>query len=92
MARKTKPRRRNVLLVAAMVVLTSGGAAFIWVRSRRPPDVIAEATLAYARGEFDRAASLSHRRLRQVRDDPRALLIAARRRAPGPGSEGHCAL
>jgi len=60
------------------MILLSGGAAILWVKSPRSPDLIAEGTAAYARGEFERAASLSHRRLKEVHDDPQALRLAAR--------------
>jgi lipopolysaccharide biosynthesis regulator YciM len=67
-----------MLLAAAIFVFISGGSVFLLVRFRRSPDLIAEATAAYARGDFGRAASLSHRRLKEVHDDPQALRLAAR--------------
>jgi tetratricopeptide (TPR) repeat protein len=71
-------RKRLAVLAAAAAVLLVGGAAILWGRTRLFPDLIAEASAAYSRGEWDRTVSLVHRRLKEAPDDPRALRLAAR--------------
>jgi Flp pilus assembly protein TadD len=72
-------RRSAVLGVgAAIVVLLIGSAAILWGKTRLFPDLVAEATAAYSRGQWDQTASLAHQRLKQAPDDLRALRLAAR--------------
>jgi tetratricopeptide (TPR) repeat protein len=78
MSRPAKHRRRIAVLGAAAVVLLIGGAAILWGKTHFFPNLVAEASAAYSRGEWDRAASLTHRRLKQAPDDPQALRLAAR--------------
>jgi tetratricopeptide (TPR) repeat protein len=60
------------------VVLLSGGAALLWGRAHWFPDLIAEAQAAYSRGDWNRTATLAHRRLKEAPDDPWAWRLAAR--------------
>ena len=77
MSRPLKRKRLAVLAAAAAVFLV-GGAAILWGRTRLFPDLVAEASAAYSRGEWDRTVSLVHRRLKEAPDDPQALRLAAR--------------
>src|SRR5262245_64771706 len=78
MSHLAKRPRRIVLLVTAAVVLLIGGAAILWGKTRWFPDLATRASAAYSRGEWDRAASLAHRRLKQAPDDALVLRLAAR--------------
>jgi tetratricopeptide (TPR) repeat protein len=78
MSRLVKRHRRLILLVAAMAFLLIGGAAILGGKTRLFPDLIAEASAAYSRGEWDRTTSLAQRRLKAAPDDARALRLAAR--------------
>lgn len=78
MSRVGKRNRRLLRLAAAIVLLLAGSTAILWAKSRLFPEPNAEASSAYSRGEWGRAASLALRRLKQAPNDPRALQLAAR--------------
>jgi tetratricopeptide (TPR) repeat protein len=70
--------RRQVHLIALVALALVGGAAALWGKTRLFPEPTAEASSAYSRGEWGRAARLAHRRLKEAPDDPKALRLAAR--------------
>jgi len=73
-----KRQRPIAVLVAATVVLLVGGAAILRAKTRWFPDLVADASAAYSRGQWDRTASLAHRRLKEAPQDVQALHLAAR--------------
>jgi tetratricopeptide (TPR) repeat protein len=78
MSRVSRRNRPLLRLIVAVALVLLGGMAILGAKARFFPDVAAEASTAYSRGEWDRAASLALRRLKEAPDDPKALRLAAR--------------
>ena len=78
MSRLVKGRSGPIRLIGVIILLLGGGGAVLWGRMHLFPSLDSEASAAYARGEWARAASLAQRRLKEAPLDPMALRWAAR--------------
>jgi tetratricopeptide (TPR) repeat protein len=72
-------RSRHVWWVAAIAAVLIGSGAGLWAwESRRIGGLMAPGNRAYADGNWDRSAQIARQRLKDVPDDPDALLLLAR--------------
>jgi cytochrome c-type biogenesis protein CcmH/NrfG len=78
MIRLANRKPRVLVLMIVAVILGGGVAAILWAKTRRVPDLVAQADAAYSRRDWARADQLARKRLKQAPDDPKALQLAAR--------------
>ncbi len=85
-------KRAGTIGLALAAIALIAMAVGVWVRARSRDDPNSEAMAAYARGDWQGASLLAHRRLKQAPDDPAALLLTARASARRERDDGAVAI